>query len=91
MTRYAKFIVSALVAGLTVLASAITDDKVTNAEWVNVALAAVGAVAVWRVPNRPPASRASDPRMSEQGYGLVELLVAAFFAVLIVELLVAAF
>jgi hypothetical protein len=52
--RYAKFIVAALTAGLTALTAAITDDKVTNAEWIMVALAAVGAIGVYLIPNTPP-------------------------------------
>lgn len=51
--RYAKFGVAAAIAGLTALASAITDDHVTSAEWVMIALAALGAFGVWLVPNRP--------------------------------------
>jgi hypothetical protein len=53
--KYAKFIVAGLIAGLTVLASAITDDVITNAEWVNIGLAALGAIGVLLVPNKPAA------------------------------------
>jgi hypothetical protein len=50
----AKAIVGALLAGLTALGTALTDDIVTAAEWVGVAVATVGTYAgVWRVPNRP--------------------------------------
>ncbi|WP_018352286.1 hypothetical protein [Longispora albida] len=52
MMRYAKFIVAATVAGLTTLASAITDNKVTPQEWVTIALAVVGAIAVYVIPNK---------------------------------------
>ncbi|XTZ16423.1 hypothetical protein ACQSSU_03200 [Micromonospora echinospora] len=53
---YAKALTGAAVAGLTALGTALTDDRVTNAEWVTVALAAVAAFgAVWAVPNRPAA------------------------------------
>jgi hypothetical protein len=51
--KYAKFIVAAAVAGLTALAAALTDDTVTNAEWVTIGLATLGAVGVFFVPNRP--------------------------------------
>lgn len=51
--RYAKFFVAAGIAGLTALAAAITDDHVSNAEWVTIGLAVLGAVGVWAVPNRP--------------------------------------
>ena len=51
--RYAKFLVAAGIAGLTALAAAITDDHISNAEWVTVGLAVLGAVGVYVVPNRP--------------------------------------
>jgi flavoprotein len=50
--RYAKFIVAAAIAALTVLASAITDGHITNGEWVQIALAGLGAVGVFVVPNK---------------------------------------
>lgn len=50
---YAKAITGALVAGLTAIGTALTDNAVTPGEWVTVALAAVAAFgAVWAVPNR---------------------------------------
>jgi multidrug transporter EmrE-like cation transporter len=51
--RYAKFFVAAGIAGLTVLAAALTDDHVTNAEWIAIGLAVLGALGVWAVPNKP--------------------------------------
>lgn len=50
--KYAKFAVAAGVAGLTALAAAITDDHISNAEWVAVGLAVLGAIGVYVVPNR---------------------------------------
>jgi len=50
--RYAKTLVAVAIGGLTVLASAITDNVVTPQEWVQIALAALGAVGVYAVPNR---------------------------------------
>ncbi len=67
MTRYTKTAVAVLIAALTVLASAITDERITNAEWINVALAALGAVGVYVLPNKPPLGQAPDPGVSEQG------------------------
>jgi hypothetical protein len=51
--KYAKFLVAAAIAGLTALASALTDDHVTNGEWVVIGLAALGALGVYFVPNKP--------------------------------------
>lgn len=67
VSRYAKSVVAALVAGLTVLAAALTDDAITPAEWVQIAVAVLGAIGVYAVPNKPPAGEAADPRVSEQG------------------------
>lgn len=53
---YAKAIVGALVAGLGVLGTALTDGQVTSVEWVGVASATLVALAaVWGVPNTQPA------------------------------------
>jgi hypothetical protein len=88
MSRYAKTVVAVAIAALTVLASAITDDVVTKAEQINILLAALGALGVYAIPNKPPVGEPHRPDLSEQGYSVVELMVAAFFAVLIVFLLV---
>lgn len=55
--KYAKFLVAAGVAGLTALAAAITDDHVTNAEWIAIGLAGLGALGVYLVPNKPESTR----------------------------------
>lgn len=54
MSKYAKSIMAALVAALTSLGTAMTDDTVTGVEWIAVAIAflAAGGV-VWGVPNTP--------------------------------------
>ena len=55
---YAKAIIGALVAGLTALGTALTDDTVTGAEWVAVAVATLTALGVvYAVPNRPATRR----------------------------------
>jgi hypothetical protein len=51
---YMKTVVAVLIAGLTVAASAITDDTITSAEWVQVGLACLGALGVYLVPNKQP-------------------------------------
>lgn len=51
---YMKAIVGGLVAGLTVLGTAMTDGTVTTAEWITVAVATLGALGVvYATPNRP--------------------------------------
>ncbi len=57
MGKYAKFIVAALLAGGVAVQTAITDNTITTAEWVTIGLAAVGALAVWAVPNKPAKQR----------------------------------
>lgn len=52
---YAKAVVGGLVAGLTALGTAMTDDTVTTAEWVGIAVATLGALSfVYATPNRDP-------------------------------------
>ncbi|MFG2165503.1 hypothetical protein [Micromonospora chersina] len=51
---YAKSIIGGLVAGLTALGTALTDNQVTTSEWVGVAIAALAALGiVYAVPNKP--------------------------------------
>lgn len=53
VARYAKAITGAAVAGLSVVATSMADDKVTSAEWVGAAIATLVALgAVWAVPNK---------------------------------------
>lgn len=61
--RYAKFIIAAATAGLVALGAAITDDKVTNSEWIAIALATLGALGVWAIPNRPAVTPPADGRV----------------------------
>jgi hypothetical protein len=49
---YTKFFLALLTAGLTVLVSAIVDG-ITTVEWIQIILAAAGAVGVYAVPNVP--------------------------------------
>ena len=53
MGKYRKFIVAALTTGGVALASALTDDKVTTAEWITIGLATLGAIGVFSLPNAP--------------------------------------
>lgn len=60
--EYAKAIVGAVLAGLGVLATSLTDNVVTPVEWIGVASAflATGAV-VFGVPNAEPATVDDGP------------------------------
>jgi hypothetical protein len=50
--KYAKALVAAVLAGLTAIGTGLTDDVLTQAEWVAAAIAFVGAGgAVWGIPN----------------------------------------
>jgi hypothetical protein len=51
--KYAKTIVAAAAAGCVALGAALSDDTVTTAEWVTIALACLGALGVYLVPNKP--------------------------------------
>lgn len=49
---YAKAIVSAAIAGLTALGTALTDGDVTGQEWTGIAVATLAALGiVYAVPN----------------------------------------
>ena len=53
MSKYAKAVVGALVAGLGTLGTALADDHITGQEWVGVVAATVVALGVvWSVPNK---------------------------------------
>jgi hypothetical protein len=51
MKEYAKAIVAVVVAALVALQTALTDGGVSSQEWITIALAALGALGVWAVPN----------------------------------------
>ncbi len=52
-TSYAKFIVAAVIAALYALQAALSDEVVTNTEWVAIATAAFASLAVYLTPNKP--------------------------------------
>lgn len=55
MTAYLKAVVAAAIAGLTSIATALTDDSISSLEGVTAALAVLVAFsAVWATPNKPP-------------------------------------
>jgi hypothetical protein len=52
--KYAKTLVAVVIAAVTAVQVAVTDDVITAQEWVTVALAALGALGVYAIPNRAP-------------------------------------
>jgi hypothetical protein len=54
---YAKTVVAAIVAGATVLASAVTDNSISGTEWVGIGLAVLTALGVYAVPNGSKSDR----------------------------------
>lgn len=63
LSPYAKTFVAFLLAGLTALGTAMTDGKVTQNEWVAVAISALSTTsAVHTVPNSAkPEKKADEP------------------------------
>jgi hypothetical protein len=55
--RYAKTIVAGVLAGLYALQAALSDDHITNTEWLGIGTAALIAVGVLAVPNSPQEPR----------------------------------
>lgn len=54
LAPYRKVAVAVLMAALTALAAALTDDHVTRGEMVGVVLAVLTALGVYVAPNDPP-------------------------------------
>jgi hypothetical protein len=56
LAPYAKAIIGALIAGLTAIATALTDGGVSASEWVTAAIATLVALGgVYAIPNANPA------------------------------------
>lgn len=66
MEKYLKTVVAVLTAGLLALQLALTDGGMTTEEWVAVAIAVVGALGVYAIPNRSDEVR---PDLSVQDPG----------------------
>lgn len=58
MMAYAKAIVAFLFAAAALAASAVTDDVITNVEWIGIAIAGLTAGVVWITANVPGATYA---------------------------------
>lgn len=61
IAKYAKTIVAAIVAGATALTVAMGDDTLTATEGIAVALAILGALGVYVVPNAKDEQRTDAP------------------------------
>lgn len=53
MTKYSKSIAAVVATVLSALYLALGDNSISSTEWVNVAIAGVGAAAVFAAPNVP--------------------------------------
>jgi hypothetical protein len=53
MQKYAKLILAIVATVLTGIVAAYTDGHISNSEWINVAIAGVGAAGVFAAPNVP--------------------------------------
>ena len=59
MSSYAKAVVALVTAAAIAAQTALSDGVITASEWVSIAIAALGAIAVYRVPNTTqPATKA---------------------------------
>lgn len=90
MSRYSKTIAAILGAISTWGITAAADEGINAVEWYGLLGALAAVLAVYSVPNKPPADEPADPSMSEQGQTsivVVAALVAAAVAVLVVALL----
>jgi hypothetical protein len=83
ISRYAKTCVAALLAGAYALQAALSDGQVTNTEWLGIGTAALIALGVFAVPNKPAPVEAEkdgpvDPNVGIKaglGYPPVQLTV----------------
>jgi hypothetical protein len=54
MNQYAKTIAAVLTAALIAAQTAIADGHITSSDWITIALAGLGAIAVFVTPNAIP-------------------------------------
>jgi hypothetical protein len=84
--RYAKTIVAIVAAVAVVVNAAISDGNISGSEWLQIAFAALGAVGVYAIPNRPPIGEPKRADISEQGDTSIILIVAVIAIVVIVAI-----
>lgn len=84
LAPYRKTVVAILTAGGTWATAAFADGVISTQEWVALAVAVIGVLGVYGVPNDPPAGEPVDPDLSTRGEGLIGIL----WVVLVVALIV---
>lgn len=86
---YAKSLVAALVAGLSVLATSLDNDSISAQEGVYAAIAFFTALAaVFAVPNRDPSAQHQRDSVQPPERGAVDIVTALVVVILVVVLLV---
>lgn len=53
LNPYMKAVVAVLTAGLIALKPLLANGHITGSDWITVALAVLGAIGVYAIPNRP--------------------------------------
>ena len=62
MSKYAKAVVGAIIAGLATTQVALTDNIISNVEWIQIVSAVVAALGlIWAVPNAKEVSIVEEP------------------------------
>lgn len=89
MTRYAKTIAAILGAISTWGITAGADGGYDQVEMYGLLGAIATVLAVYGVPNNPPADQPADPNVSEQGASLLDVVLALAAVALVVWLLLA--
>ncbi|MGH3430518.1 MAG: hypothetical protein ACRD3Q_04425 [Terriglobales bacterium] len=54
MNTYTKAIIALLTAGAIAAQTALADGAISPTEWTSIAISALGAIAVYAVPNKHP-------------------------------------
>jgi len=84
MSRYFKAIAALLGAVSTWGITAAADDAISTVEWFGLVGALGTVIAVYAVPNDPPAGQLADPALSERGFAAVEFALGAAVALVLV-------
>jgi hypothetical protein len=68
IAQYWKALVAALAPVVIAVQAAVTDDMVTQDEWVKIGVAVVAAAMVWLVPNAPKVPAPSNDQTDRSGF-----------------------